>query len=76
EGARLSGALHHVVLAADAASHWRATAASEVALAPGAALGAIDAAAGITITATTQDPALVAGPRPLPSGGVLLITAG
>lgn len=74
EGAKLDGALRHVVFKADAASHWRATGPSQITLAPGAALSAIDAGEGITIAANTQDSNLPDGNRRLPSGGTLIIT--
>ncbi|NKJ44303.1 hypothetical protein [Novosphingobium sp. SG720] len=73
QGARLEGALNHVVFAADAASHWRASAASTVTLASPAAVAAIDAPGSVTVTAISADPALAAGPRPLPSGGTLIV---
>ena len=73
EGTRLQGALHPVVLSLDAASHWQATAASEVELAPGAALAGIDAGAGITIQATSADAALRGRAIALAGGGQLLV---
>lgn len=74
EGTKLTGALHRVIFAADAGSLWRATGASDIELAAGANLAAIDAPTGVTITATSADPALP-GRRTLPSGGVLAIGA-
>jgi hypothetical protein len=73
EAARLDGALRHVVFQADAASHWRADAASTIVLASPASIAAIDAPAAVTVTATSDDPALAPGARALPSGGKLMI---
>jgi hypothetical protein len=71
---QLTGALHHVVFAADGNSHWHANAASDIMLAQGTSPAAIDAPAGVTITAHSADPALT-GNRTLASGGTLVITA-
>ncbi|MDE1915316.1 MAG: hypothetical protein KGJ57_10475 [Sphingomonadales bacterium] len=74
EGARLAGALHHVVLQADQASHWHATADSQIVLGAGLPLQTIDAPAGVKVAATAQSSAITPGTYPLASGGTLLVT--
>ena len=72
--ASLTGALHHVSLSMDAASHWAARANSEIALMAGTAVAAIDAPAGVTITARVSADGSPHGTYPLTGGGTLIIT--
>lgn len=74
EGAQLAGALHNVVLTADAGSRWTATAASEVVL-TAASVPAIDAPKGVTVRAVTADGSLKPQHIQLKSGGELIVSA-
>lgn len=72
--ARLTGALHNVTLKGDSASRWTATGPSQITLDDAATLAVINAPTGVSIKATTRDPAIPAGTRILPSGGELTVT--